>query len=255
MRELPSSTRKKIEAALDRLIAALDLLDLDPDLEEDDPAEGTGDEEASLGATHAMNQNRAWRASIALGTDLEFDGDTCPDADKEPDADWEPWLAGYPNDGGQDLELDPAEDEPSLGATVAMNQDHAWRAATVGWSWYVDAEFDGDTCADADREPGLGAPEFIGYGCNVDQTWWGYGCRDDREQDEDSEPSLGSLMRDAGQLGWAGGCSDDREDEHDGCEPDEGLESDPAEAGIGDEDGMLEQFPDVRGGLGQRVLP
>ena len=52
---------------------------------------------------------------MVIGTDLEFEGDGVPDADKEPDADGEPSLAGCPNDGGQDLELDEAEQEPSLG--------------------------------------------------------------------------------------------------------------------------------------------
>jgi hypothetical protein len=53
--DLPASTRKKIEAALERLIAALDALDPDPDLEEDDPAGGDvvdepHDEEDDAGA-------------------------------------------------------------------------------------------------------------------------------------------------------------------------------------------------------------
>jgi hypothetical protein len=56
-----------------------------------------------------MNQEQAWRASMVLGTDLEFDGETAPSADSEPDSDSEPWLAGYPWDGGDDREFDEAE--------------------------------------------------------------------------------------------------------------------------------------------------
>jgi hypothetical protein len=67
------------------------------------------DNEPSLGATHAPNQEQAWRAPLVLGTDLEFDGETSADADKEPDSDKEPWLAGYPWDGGDDREMDEAE--------------------------------------------------------------------------------------------------------------------------------------------------
>jgi hypothetical protein len=130
---LPASIRKKIETALDRLIDVLDSLDPDPDLEPSigsnpygsmDQEGDTSDDEPVLGATEAVNHDRAWQLG---GDDLEFDGDTCADADKEPDSDNEPWLAGAPCDGGQDLEFDEAEQEPSLCATHAVNQDDAWR--------------------------------------------------------------------------------------------------------------------------------
>jgi hypothetical protein len=121
---LSASTRKKIERTLDKLIGLLDALDPDPDLEPSlgynpygsmDQESDDADNEPSLGATHALSQEQAWRSPLVIGTDLEFDGDGVPDADKEPDADGEPSLAGSPNDGGQDLELDEAEQEPSLG--------------------------------------------------------------------------------------------------------------------------------------------
>lgn len=177
--ELSSSTRKKIERALDKLIALLDACDPDPDLEPSlgsnpygslDQEDDSCDNEPSLGATTALNQEKAWRVG---GNDLEFDGDTCPDADKEPDADGEPWLAGCPFDGGQDLEPED-EDEPSLGATHAVNQNDAWRAP-VGWCGYFDLEFDGDTCADADKEPSLGSRSDT-------QINWAGGSDDDRRQ-------------------------------------------------------------------------
>lgn len=81
---LPASTRKKLEIALDSLVAILDAIDGDPDFEESDPAEPVGDDEPSLGSTTAVNQDMAWRAPFALGTDLEFDGETAPSADAEP---------------------------------------------------------------------------------------------------------------------------------------------------------------------------
>jgi hypothetical protein len=73
----------------------------------------------------------------------------------------------------------------------------------------------------------------------------------DTVPDADGEPSLGSLM-DGDQIGWARGADRDCEDENDGREDDE-LEDDPAEGGIGDTDGMLEQFPNSRGSYGERV--
>jgi hypothetical protein len=149
MHDLPSSTRKKIEAALEKLIEILDLTDPDPDLEEDDPPESTGDdepdqdEETSLGATQALDQGNAWRAPMVLGTDLELDGETAPSADSEPS---------------------------------------------------------------------LGSPE------RCPPVHWAQGGRDDREDDDQRE--------------W-----------------------DPAESGVGDVDGMIEQFPNTRGPYGERVLP
>jgi hypothetical protein len=140
---LPASTRKKIEAALERSIAALDLLDPDPDLEQGGDDEPDQDEEPSLGATHALDQGDAWRAPTALGIDLEFDGETAPSADSEPS---------------------------------------------------------------------LGSPE------HSRQIHWAQGGRDDREDDDERE--------------W-----------------------DPAESGVGDVDGLIEQFPDKRGPYGERVPP
>lgn len=267
---LPASTRKKIERTLDKLIALLDACGPDPDFEESDPAEPVGDDEPSLGATEALNQERAWRTPVAPGIDLEFDGDTCPDVDKEPDADGEPWLSGCPMDGGQDLEHDPADDEPLLGATSALNQEHAWRAPNVGC--YVDIEFDGETAPSADAEPSLGSPnpawlyhtievsspatsqEHWAEGTTddhesddsddepslgsrdkeIDQRCWNQGFDDDRELDtSDAEPSLGALEQ-VNQVRWAQGTRDDRED-------DDEREWDQAEDGIGDCDGLIEQ--------------
>jgi hypothetical protein len=141
--DLPASTRKKIEAALERLIAALDALDPDPDLEEGGDDEPDQDAEASLSATNAVNQEQAWSSGWFQGSDLEFDGETAPSADSEPS---------------------------------------------------------------------LGSPE------HCPQVHWAQGGRDDREDDDERE--------------W-----------------------DPAESGVGDVDGLIEQFPNRRGPYGERVLP
>ena len=169
---LPASTRQKIETALDKLIALLDAVDPDPDLEEDDPAEASGDEEPSSGATAALNQDRAWRAPMAFGTDLEFDGDTRPDAD---------------------------------------------------------------------REPSLGSPEYLGLRSHANQEDWARSRGgDDREFDTaDDEPSLAAPERTGCQISWARGADED-------------LEWDQAEDGLGDQDGAMEQYG-IRGGLGERV--
>jgi hypothetical protein len=55
-----------------------------------------------------------------------------PDPELEPNGDEEPSL-GWTADGrgmNDDRELDKADDEPSLGATLATNQDRAWGAAS-----------------------------------------------------------------------------------------------------------------------------
>lgn len=267
---LSPSTRKKIEHALDKLIALLDACDPDPDLEPSlgsDPygsqdLEGdTSDDEPSLGATEALNQERAWRTPVVSGIDLEFDGDTCPDADKEPDADGEPWLAGCPMDGGRDLELDPADEEPSLGATAAVNQERAWKLGS--WWQGTDLEFDGETTPSADAEPSLGS--LNSYSGNGDQSSWAAGSADDREgNSSDDEPSLGSRDKEIDQRSWHHGFDNDCELDTSDTEPslgaleqvnqvrwaqgardereeDDEREWDQAEDGIADSDGLIEQ--------------
>jgi len=76
--------RRLIADAIESLILLLDEIDGDAELEEDDPAEETGDAEPSLGATHSMDQRRAWQATIGE-TDAEQEHDG-----REPDADYEP---------------------------------------------------------------------------------------------------------------------------------------------------------------------
>ncbi len=108
-----------MEAAVERLIAAMDLLDAhteDLEPEEDHGVDDAG--EPSLGATAHVNQDLAWRAPRVFETDLEFDGDTAASADSEPSLgsierqDQTTWTDGRNNDAED--EHDGAE--PSLGA-------------------------------------------------------------------------------------------------------------------------------------------
>jgi hypothetical protein len=67
---------------------------------------------------------------------------------------------------------------------------------------------------------------------------------DEREPDNDFEPSLGSINPtiSGGQYQWSFGSTDDIEDEHDGREDEtEHGELDEAENGLGDMDGLIEQ--------------
>jgi hypothetical protein len=104
--------RKRIAAAVDALVALLDQIDGDADLEEDNPpeddapAEDVGDEEPSLGSVasrDASTPQYLW----AQGAD--------DDREREDEHDEE---------GG--------DEEPTLGATTALNQRCAW-AAPRGW--------------------------------------------------------------------------------------------------------------------------
>jgi hypothetical protein len=60
-RVFDAKLRARIEAAVERMIAALDATDGDPDVEEDDPGEAEPDGEPGLGATEAMNQADGWK--------------------------------------------------------------------------------------------------------------------------------------------------------------------------------------------------
>ncbi|RXG85336.1 hypothetical protein [Bradyrhizobium zhanjiangense] len=82
---------------------------------------------------------------------------------------------------------------------------------------------------DPDLEPSFGSVAY-GHGPGADEC----------EPSEDAEPSLGSLDRALDQVRWAMGACDDAEHEHDGREPEE-REDDPAESGIADWEGLLEQ--------------
>jgi hypothetical protein len=152
------------------------------DLEDDDPAEDNGDAEPSLGATDDKNQEKAWRDPEIGEIDLEYEGDGVPDADAETmlgapehhpmpygygrdrsgDQTW--WARGSGtmeeeavNEDGGNIEDEGqadtfehngavaagnCDDEPSLGATTAIDQRQAW-AAPDTWTFCEDGEATG----------------------------------------------------------------------------------------------------------------
>lgn len=96
---MPEKLRPTIEAEIERLIALLDAMDGDPDLE------------PSLGFNVLM-------LTYAGAVDLvDLEGDT---ADDEPSLGWtelEARFGRYPDVLENDRELDLADDEPNMGAT------------------------------------------------------------------------------------------------------------------------------------------
>ena len=110
---VPTSLRRRMEAAVERLIAAMDDLDGDPDLEDSDDAE------PSLGSTNHPNQTRAWADSPA--DDLEFEGDAVADCDLEEQHDREDDEAERSGIGDLDGLIEQIGREPWFGA--ALNQE------------------------------------------------------------------------------------------------------------------------------------
>jgi hypothetical protein len=122
--------RRLVCDAIESLILLLDEIDGDIDMEDDDPAEESGDAEPSLGSFELVNQEAAWRTTEGGG-------------------------------GGQDLELDNADKEPSLGAPENHPSASYWATVTTGGNqthWAVsglkDIELDhSDLEPDCDEEP------------------------------------------------------------------------------------------------------
>ncbi|MCC8976468.1 hypothetical protein [Bradyrhizobium brasilense] len=111
---------------------------------------------------------------------------------------------------------------------------------------YVSRELEDDSCENeegGDIEPSLGSLDRA-----ANQERWSNGAHSwgpsdiDRELDRsDDEPSLGAIERHPYCLGWPDGSNPTGDQTHwaAGCRRD--LEKDPAESGIGDRDGLLEQ--------------
>lgn len=146
--------RAEAEAAIERLIAMVDELDPDPDLEPTlgfippgglDDGEPDDPEEPSLGSTNGIDQS-AW----AAGNTEDAEGE---DSDLEPSlaalltqTDQTGWAGGSGDD--RDYELDDSDREPDLGALT--------------WA----------TVAEQDRTPNS-SPWTLREG---DQSKWGVGC-------------------------------------------------------------------------------
>jgi hypothetical protein len=126
--------RRLVCDAIEAMILLLDEIDGDVDHEQDPDFEQEPDLEPSLGAFELVNQEKSWRTT---------------------DSGW----------GGQDLELDEADKEPSLGAPERHPELNGWAPLTISGSqvrWadagLQDIELDhSDFEPDVDAEPD-GAP-------------------------------------------------------------------------------------------------
>jgi hypothetical protein len=156
--EFKPGFRLRIERAIDSLVALLDQIDGDADLEEEPDLEDGFDQEQELGATGAINQEKTWggsrreeRGLTNSDGNLEFDGETAGSAD----------------------------DEPSLGSVGALSERHDQDLWALGAS--DDREDEHDGCEpDEEGEPSLGS---IGQGsASYNQRLWSHGSSDDLEE-------------------------------------------------------------------------
>ncbi|PWB89880.1 hypothetical protein C5688_13655 [Methylocystis sp. MitZ-2018] len=159
--------RRRIAAAVDALVALLDQIDGDSDVEEDEPleddapAEDVGDAEPSLGALGGT-----WNAE-------HFDQGA--------------WAHGSKDDREDESELleHGGDDEPTLGATTAINQECAWGASR---RWPVE---DGEPSLGW-TAPGRGHPETAMRGYD-DEREQNIGA-DDREHDDAERSAAATWM-------------------------------------------------------------
>jgi len=150
--EIRPGMRKALADAVEAFLNLLDQIDADADLEEDNPpeddapCEDVGDNESSLGSVGSRDASTPQYL----------------------------WAQGADDDREDESELlEPTgDDEPALGATTAMNQEHGWR----GSPW--------DSSGEA--EPSLGWTVH-GHG-HPEMALRGYD--DDREEESDFEWSV-----------------------------------------------------------------
>jgi len=121
--------------------------------------------------------------------------------------------------------LDDIDTDPNLEPSLA-----AWSIYTANNGLSVEGQNLADECEiSEDSEPSLGSLDRA-----VNQDRWAEGGSwpgvDYEQDDSDLEPTLGSLDHNHTQEQWAAGGRRD-------------MEEDPAEAGIGDQDGLDEQVP------------
>lgn len=226
----PAALRSRIEAAVDRLIAALDTLDDDPDLEpsvgqapggEVDAEADDSDDEPSLGSNEGGSGGTRW-GHAGCGhweVDRELDPSelepSLAAAENHPDGragsygrgirrgrdgDQRGWETGATLD---DLELDTADDEGSLGACEGQLGTQWSGGSTDELEAETDAGIDDDKGIDDDWFGGSDAELTLGWSANIDQR--SLNATDDRE------PTLGSCNN-VSQLAWGASGNDDTED-------------------------------------------
>ena len=183
-----------VECMIEDLIGILDAMDAPTlDLEEGDGyghpgSRETVDDENSLAATEAINQDHAWTQGIT-----------------------ERWH------GCADLEIDDADDEPSLGSVNMSEHDQTrWAASSTSDIEEENehgTEIDRGELDETDYEDTLGAATG-----NGNQEHWNQGGNQDRELDDadlerggDEEPNLGSRDACVDQGGWSSGNTVDLE--------------------------------------------
>lgn len=163
--ECTPALRRQLEAIVEYLLAVLDTLDGDENLEDDDPAEDDGSAEPTLGAPERAG---SWDRSA--------------------------WARGGREDGEAEITT------PTLDPRLSQDRYRPAGYDTPddledGW----DREDDSADMEDAgDDEPSLGALEIF---C---QTEWGlpcFGLDDEREHDADEEPDNDGFPEVCGQ--WA----------------------------------------------------
>lgn len=151
--------RKEAEEEIDRLLALIDRIDGDADLE---PSLGAPEIRQRPGGFVFATDGAQLRWARGARDDREDDGD-----------DLEPSLCGHNQRGEVDLELDPVDQgEEDLGWTRAIKQQgQAWSGENTG------REMD-----EADKEPSLGSENQ--YFPRSQEHWAdGRGRKDDREDD------------------------------------------------------------------------
>jgi hypothetical protein len=140
-----------MEEAIERMIDILDRLAGDPDMEDDDPDHGIEDlphdeerEEPSLGATHDVDQDRAWKPPAGLLTcgdvDLEFEGESSPECDREPSLGslngrgyQELWAYGSTDDREEEANDGPVDGSASARAMGLQACDSDFEPS-LGWT-------------------------------------------------------------------------------------------------------------------------
>jgi hypothetical protein len=231
-RALPKTVVKKVHAAIESHLAAVEALTTFLD-----EAEGDADFEPNLGAAEAGgeydSQARAWAHPRTARQDFEDEhdgredgGDDEPSEDPEPELGWTADVdqarasrglttAGLHHHG----EAEHDGGEPSLGSVGSGNPGTPQEFWAAGARGDLEDEHDG-------REPDVEDEALLGWTGITDQTRLGAQCRfsfatDGEGPDVDQEPSLGSCSAMTNQNHWALGSTRDLEDEHDGGEPEE----------------------------------
>lgn len=160
LRKIDAAMRQRIEAAIERMIEALDAIDAPgEDREEEEEGDGYADDEPSLGAPEQIGQPGAWglncgdRSDLTEGEDLEGD-----ELDNSEACELE--ICGESDVDGMGQAT--VDDEPSLGSLDRRMNQTKWARPDYlprgVWGLSTDVEDDGlvrGEYDDADHEGGI----------------------------------------------------------------------------------------------------